>query len=94
MREPQNRRVEIVIGGGQTAARHLLGSAALLQGAERQVAPVPHLPARYPRSRGDRQVRGRRLQAGIPTLEKALIANKIPLPAPGYRWPGRPYTPA
>ena len=32
--------------------------------------------------------------AGIPVLEDALITAKIPLPAPGYRWPGRPYTPA
>ena len=29
-------------------------------------------------------------QAGIPVLEDSLISNKIPLPAPGYRWPGRP----
>jgi hypothetical protein len=27
-------------------------------------------------------------------LENALIANKIPLPAPGYRWPGRPIGPS
>jgi hypothetical protein len=33
-------------------------------------------------------------QAGIPTLENSLIANKIPLPAPGYRWPGRPIGPS
>ncbi|MBS0550455.1 MAG: hypothetical protein JSR24_22080, partial [Proteobacteria bacterium] len=31
---------------------------------------------------------------GIPALENELIDLKIPLPAPGYRWPGRPYTPA
>jgi hypothetical protein len=31
---------------------------------------------------------------GIPTLEDALISAKIPLPAPGYRWPGRPIGPA
>jgi len=31
---------------------------------------------------------------GIPTLENTLIDDKIPLPAPGFRWPGRPYTPA
>jgi hypothetical protein len=33
-------------------------------------------------------------QAGIPVLENSLIANKIPLPAPGYRWPGRPIGPS
>jgi len=31
---------------------------------------------------------------GIPVLEENLIGAKIPLPAPGYRWPGRHYTPA
>jgi hypothetical protein len=28
--------------------------------------------------------------AGIPVLEDAFISNRLPLPAPGYRWPGRP----
>lgn len=31
---------------------------------------------------------------GIPVLEDSLIRDKIPLPAPGYRWPGRPIAPA
>ena len=32
--------------------------------------------------------------AGIPVLEDALITARMPLPAPGYRWPGRSYTPS
>jgi hypothetical protein len=31
-------------------------------------------------------------QAGIPVREDALITAKMPLPAPGYRWPGRSYS--
>ena len=31
---------------------------------------------------------------GIPVLEDALINAKIPLPSPGYRWPGRSYAPS
>lgn len=57
VREPQNRRAEIVVGGGGTVV-----SAAFAK--------------------------------GILTLENSLIANKIPLPAPGYRWPGRPIGPS
>jgi hypothetical protein len=33
-------------------------------------------------------------QAGIPVLEDALITARMPLPAPGYRWPGRSYSPS
>ena len=33
-------------------------------------------------------------QAGIPVLEDALITAKVPLPAPGFRWPGRPIGPS
>jgi hypothetical protein len=31
--------------------------------------------------------------AGIPVLEDALVTARMPLPAPGYRWPGRSYSP-
>jgi hypothetical protein len=31
-------------------------------------------------------------QGGIPVLEDALITAAIPLPAPGYRWPGQSYS--
>ena len=32
--------------------------------------------------------------AGIPVLEDALITAKMPLPAAGFRWPGRSYAPS
>jgi hypothetical protein len=31
---------------------------------------------------------------GIPVLEDALIKDNIPLPSPGYRWPGKSYAPS
>ncbi|MEA2914012.1 MAG: hypothetical protein QOJ15_6093 [Bradyrhizobium sp.] len=31
-------------------------------------------------------------QAGIPVLEDSLISAKMPLPAPGYRSPGKSYS--
>ena len=33
-------------------------------------------------------------QAGIPVLEDALITARMPLPVPGYRWPGKSYSPS
>ncbi len=96
VREPQNRRVEIVMDGAHGVDHHdLLGPAQLLQGAERQVAPVPHLPGRHAwKRRRSPSARRATTRRGIPTLENSLIANNIPLPAPGYRWPGRPIGPS
>ena len=94
VREPQNRRVEIVVGAGQTAAPAIFSDPASYCKA---------LSDRY------RQLRTNQINeaaaaamakceagdyaAGIPVLEDALIQAKIQLPAPGFRWPGRPYTP-
>jgi hypothetical protein len=33
-------------------------------------------------------------QAGISVLEDALITARMPLPVPGYRWPGKSYSPS
>ncbi len=96
VREPQNRRVEIVG----------------MQAPQPQVMAVFRDPASYCKSLSDkyRQYRTSAIEEreaaaiakceagqydeGIPVLENALIRDKIPLPAPGYRWPGQPYTPA
>ena len=89
VREPQNRRVEIVIGGGQVASifSDPKSYCKALSDKWRQfrttqidtvtAAAISKCEA------GD-------YQAGIPVLEDALITSKMPLPAPGYRWPGRP----
>jgi len=94
VREPQNRRVEIVLGAGQTAAPSVFSDPRSYCKA---------LSDRY------RQLRTNQIDetaaaamakceagdyaTGIPVLEDALISARVPLPAPGFRWPGRPYTP-
>jgi len=88
VREPQNRRVEIVIGGQvasvfsdpRSYCKAL--SDKWRQYRTTQVDTV-EAAAIAKCEAGD-------YQAGIPTLEDSLITAKIPLPAPGYRWPGRP----
>jgi hypothetical protein len=89
VREPQNRRVEIVIDGGQVAGvfsdpRSYCKALSdkwreyrTSQLDTREATAISKCEA------GD-------YQAGIPVLEDALITSKVPLPAPGFRWPGRP----
>jgi OmpA family len=96
VREPQNRRVEIVIAGGQTATPAVFSDPKSYCKA---------LSDKWREYRGNNQIDSVSAAAmaqcdagnyapGIATLEESLIGAKIPLPAPGYRWPGRPYTPA
>jgi hypothetical protein len=96
VREPQNRRVEIVIDGGAMVSTTTIFSdprsyCKALSDKWRQFRTsqldTPEAAAMAKCEAGD-------YQAGIPVLENALIANKIPLPAPGYRWPGRPIGPS
>jgi len=95
VREPQNRRVEIVIAGGQQASPAVFSDpksyckALSDKWREYRTGQVDTITAAAMAKcdAGD-------YAAGIPVLEEALIGAKIPLPAPGYRWPGRPYTPA
>jgi outer membrane protein OmpA-like peptidoglycan-associated protein len=98
VREPQNRRVEIT------------GFAATTAGVDMTVFKDPRayckaLSDKYREYRVSTpgstappaalaQCEAGNYDQGIPTLENTLVDLKIPLPAPGYRWPGRPYTPA
>src|SRR3954468_4624170 len=97
VREPQNRRVEIVVGDQQQSR---VGVGVFAD------------PRAYCKALSDkwRQYRTSQIDTtggaaiakceagnyaeGIPVLEDAHIRANIPLPSPGYRWPGRPYTPA
>jgi hypothetical protein len=97
VREPQNRRVEITGFAGQVAAapaifRDPRSYCKALSDKYRQYrvqTPGSPLPPG-----AIAQCEAGNYDQGIPTLEQALIDANIPLPAPGYRWPGRPYTPA
>ena len=91
VREPQNRRVEIVIGGGQVA------SVSVFSDPRSYCKALSDKWRQYRTSQVDTveaaaiaKCEAGDYAAGIPVLEDALITSKVPLPAPGYRWPGRP----
>ncbi len=95
VREPQNRRVEIVFDGAMVSTTTVFSDprsyCKALSDKWREFRTsqldTPEAAAIAKCEAGD-------YQAGIPTLENSLIANKIPLPAPGFRWPGRPIGPS
>jgi hypothetical protein len=95
VREPQNRRVEIkgfqqqasLVGTGvfkdpYTYCKALADTYRQFRGA---VAENPVSAAIAKCEEGN-------TAEGIPGIEQALIDRNIPLPTPGYRWPGRPIT--
>ena len=98
VREPQNRRVEITGFAGAVATRDMTVfkdprsycKALSDKYREYRVGAIqsPVQPAAIA------QCEAGNYDQGIPTLENTLIDLKIPLPAPGFRWPGQPYTPA
>ena len=97
VREPQNRRVVISMGVQQAS---MVGVGVFKDPA----AYCKALSDKY------RQYKNRDLEKaaaaamdkcdhgqyaeGIPVLEDFLIRDTIPLPSPGYRWPGRSYAPS
>jgi len=94
VREPQNRRVEISMGTGQVSMEIFRDPASYCRalmdkyrqyrrGEIREVAAV----ATYRCEQGN-------YAEGIPVLEDGLIKADIPLPQPGYRWPGKSYSPS
>jgi len=86
VREPQNRRVEIVIAGMTSPWDPKAYCKALSdKWREYRTSQVgtPEAIAMSKCEAGD-------YQAGIPVLENGLMDAKIPLPNPGFRWPGRP----
>jgi hypothetical protein len=94
VREPQNRRVEIVVGGQTTVSTVFSDPRSYCKALSdkwrqyRTSVIEPREAAAIAKcEQGD-------YAAGIPVLEDSLIAAKIPLPAPGYRWPGRPIGPS
>src|SRR4051812_21469971 len=94
VREPQNRRVEIVLGDQQQAA------PAIFADPRAYCKALSDKWRQYRNSQVDTaeaaaiaKCEAGNYAEGIPVLEDAHIKAKIPLPAPGYRWPGRPYTP-
>jgi OmpA family len=91
VREPQNRRVEIVLGEQQSAVPAVFADPRSYCKAlsdkyrEYRTAQIDQAAAA-----AMAKCDAGNYNEGIPALEDSLISAKIPLPAPGYRWPGRP----
>ncbi|GEP54332.1 OmpA family protein [Reyranella soli] len=92
VREPQNRRVELA--GLQVQAR-----TDIFRDPRAYCQALMDKWRQYRNSQVDMveaaaiaKCEAGNYEAGIPVLEDALITAKMPLPAPGYRWPGRTYS--
>ncbi|WP_395714479.1 OmpA family protein [Reyranella sp.] len=95
VREPQNRRVEIVVGGGGTVVSTVFADPrSYCKALSDKWREFRTSQLDTPEAAAISKCEAGNYQEGIPTLENSLIANKIPLPAPGYRWPGRPIGPS
>jgi hypothetical protein len=88
VREPQNRRVEIVVGDGQ---------ASIFSDPRAYCKALSDKWRQFRTAQVDTETAAAMAKCdagnyaeGIPVLEDAFIRNRLPLPAPGYRWPGRP----
>ncbi len=97
VREPQNRRVVIDFNGaaqtsmvGVGVFRDPASYCRALQDKYRQYKKRDLEEAAAAAS--DKCDKGNYAE-GIPVLEDFLIRDTIPLPSPGYRWPGRGYSP-
>jgi OmpA family len=95
VREPQNRRVEILGAPMQQA------SMTIFQDPRAYCKALTDKWREYRTSQVDTveaaaisKCEAGDYAAGIPVLEDALITARMPLPAPGFRWPGRSYSPS
>jgi hypothetical protein len=94
VREPQNRRVEIVVGGASQATGIFADPRAYCKALSDKWRQFRTSQVDTPEAQAIYQCEQGNTAAGIPTLEDSLITAKIPLPQPGYRWPGRSYSPS
>jgi len=95
VREPQNRRVEILGAPMQQA------NMTVFQDPRAYCKALTDKWRQFRNSQVDTveavaisKCEAGDYAAGIPVLEDALITARMPLPAPGYRWPGRSYSPS
>jgi hypothetical protein len=91
VREPQNRRVVIVFDGGQAS---MVGvgifrdPAAYCKALSDKYRQYRRGELRPEASAAMYQCEQGKYTQAIPVLEDGLINDNIPLPMPGYRWPG------
>ena len=92
IREPQNRRVEIVMDGQAGIPGIFRDPAAYCKALSDKWRQFRTSQVDTREAAAIAQCEAGNYEPGIATLEKSHIENKLPLPAPGYRWPGQPYT--
>jgi hypothetical protein len=92
VREPQNRRVVIVLGDGGAVSQVGIGvfkdPATYCKALSDKYREYRRAEIRPDASAAMYQCEQGKYSEAIPVLEDGLIMDKIPLPAPGYRWPG------
>lgn len=92
VREPQNRRVELAGLQGQASLEIFKDPRAYCQALMDKWRQYRNSQVDMVEAAAIAKCEAGNYQAGIPVLEDALITAKMPLPAPGYRWPGRSYS--
>ena len=92
VREPQNRRVEIVMDGTMGVPAIFRDPAAYCKALSDKWRQFRTSQVDTREAAAIAQCEAGNYEPGIRTLEQSHIENKLPLPAPGYRWPGQPYT--
>ncbi|MDP2334569.1 MAG: OmpA family protein [Reyranella sp.] len=93
VREPQNRRVEIVVDGMAQVPAIFRDPASYCKALSDKWREFRTARTDTRASAAIARCEAGDYQAGIPVLEDALIRADIPLPAPGFRWPGQPISP-
>jgi outer membrane protein OmpA-like peptidoglycan-associated protein len=92
VREPQNRRV--VIDLGQMASGIWQDPASYCKALSDKYRQYKNRDLEQDAAAAMDKCHKGNYAEGIPVLEDFLIGDKIPLPSPGYRWPGRSYSPS
>jgi OmpA family len=92
VREPQNRRVELAGLQGQASLEIFKDPRAYCQALMDKWRQYRNSQVDMVEAAAIAKCEAGNYQAGIPVLEDALITAKMPLPAPGYRWPGQSYS--
>jgi hypothetical protein len=94
VREPQNRRVEILGAPMQASMTMFQDPRAYCKALTDKWRQFRNSQVDTVEAVAISKCEAGDYAAGIPVLEDALISAKMPLPAPGYRWPGRSYSPS
>jgi hypothetical protein len=94
VREPQNRRVEILSGAQQASMAIFRDPRAYCKALTDKWREFRNSQVDTVEAVAISKCEAGDYEAGIPVLENSLITARMPLPAPGYRWPGRSYSPS